>query len=133
MPVTVERVPNEPIIIAHLWGIVDVSCVREMYTNSAPLVDEIGTHTYRVTDAREVETTFSDLVQILGKTMAGEPGSTGDPRITPILVGTNAWVKMLQESLKQQQYGAKQIAIYETREEALAHARALIAEQTASA
>jgi hypothetical protein len=130
MPVTVERIPNEPIILAHLWGVVDVSCIREMYTQSAPILDEIGTHTYRITDARDVETTFSDLVQILGKTMAGEPGSTGDARITPILVGTNAWVKMLQESLKQQQYGAKQLAMFETRDDAFAHARSLIAEQS---
>src|SRR5690349_4479910 len=101
MPVTVERLPNEPIIHAHLWGVIEISCIKDMYEWSVPLIEEIGGTVWRVTDAREVESTFSDVVQILGKIASDTPGSTTDPRVKSVLVGNSQWVKFVAEAIQQ--------------------------------
>lgn len=128
MPVHVTRVEGEPILIATFTGKVTVEDVREMFRQSLPLMEGVSGHIYRITDARETDTTFSDLVFILSQAgQGGGPGSTLDPRISPALVGSNQWVKMLASSLGQQQYGSLKVPLYETLEEALAYAREQIA------
>ena len=131
MPVTVERLPNEPIIMARLWGEIDISCISEMYERSVPIIEEVGGTTWRVTDALDVETTFSDVVQILGKIASDTPGATTDPRVKSVLVGTNQWVTFVADSLQQRQYGTLNIPRYETVDEALAFVRSQIAETAA--
>ncbi|MCI0364452.1 MAG: hypothetical protein L0219_11245, partial [Phycisphaerales bacterium] len=115
------------ILIAHLWGVVEVSCIKEMYAQSRPLMDEIDGPVWRITNTYDVETTFSDLMQILGKATSNEPGSTTDPRITSLLVGSDAWVKMVSASLQQRQYGALNVPLLHSVDEALARAREQIA------
>lgn len=126
MPITVERLPNEPIIIATMTGKITADCIRDMYRFSAPIVDEIGGPVFRITDARVAESTFSDVVFILAEVAQEMPGSAKDPRVTPVLVGSNEWAKLVASSVGQQQYGKLNVPLYEEMDEALAYVRAQI-------
>lgn len=130
MAVKVEKVPDKPILIATLTGSVTIELVQEMFEQSAKLVDEIGGHLYRVTDVRNIESTFSDLVLILAKASSlKQPGSAVDPRLTGMLVGSSQWVKMFSQSIQQQQYGGLNIPLFEDMEAAMSYVQQQIDNQ----
>jgi hypothetical protein len=122
MPVKVERIPAKPILIATLTGHVTLELVQEMFEQSARLADEIGGHLYRITDVRDIDTTFSDLVMILAEASSKEqPGSPTDPRFTGMLVGSHQWVKTFSQSIQQRQYGSLNIPLFEDMEAAMSY------------
>jgi hypothetical protein len=132
MPLTVERLPGEPIVVARFTGKVTAELVHEMFAESARFADEIGDRVHRISDVSDIETTFSDLILILAEASHGQPGSPSDPRFQGTLVGANAWAKMYSDSLQQQQYGQLNIPVFDTFDAALAHIRSQIKDQTAS-
>ena len=97
MSLTVERLPDEPIIQVTITGRVTPDVIKEMFVQSAKFADEMGAETvYRVTDLRDIETTFTDLVLILAETTkAALPGSPVDPRFYGAMVGSQAPGAML--------------------------------------
>jgi hypothetical protein len=131
MAVKVERIPGKPILIATLTGHVTLELIQEMFEQSARLVDEIGGHLYRITDVRDVDTTFSDLVMILAKASSKkQPGSAADPRFSGMLVGSDQWVKTFSENIQQRQYGGLNIPLFDNMEAAMSHVRQQMDNQT---
>ncbi len=123
MAVIVERIPDQPIIVAVLSGDITSEMVQEMFAQSAALADEIGEQAYRITDIRLSEISFSDLVVVLADSASGQPGSPSDPRIHGVLVGTHGWSKFFVTSAHQAQYGEMNIPIFEDMETAQAYIR----------
>lgn len=122
MAVKVERVPGQPILIATLTGLVTGELVQEMFEQSAGLADQIGGHLYRITDVRNIDTTFGDLVRILKEASShNQPGSSADPRFSGMLVGSSQWVKIFSQSLQQRQYGSLTIPLFDEMEAAMAY------------
>ena len=120
MAVKVEQVPAKPILIATLTGYVSLDLVQQMFEQSAKLADEIGGHLYRITDVRDIESSFSDLVMILAEAASKQqPGSSTDPRFTGMLVGSHKWVKAFSENIQQRQYGSLNIPLFDTMEAAM--------------
>lgn len=121
MPVTVERVPKQPVVIAKLTGHLTVQDVLQMYNDSAQLLADVSAndHKYRITDVGRMESSFAEMVAILAEARKHSSFRTTDPNITAILVGeNNEWVKLVRESLKQPQYGGVDLALVGSREEA---------------
>ncbi len=120
MAVKVEQVPDKPILIATLTGYVSLDLVQQMFEQSAKLADEIGGHLYRITDVRDIDTSFSDLVMILAEASSKkQPGSPADPRFTGMLVGSHKWVKAFSENIQQRQYGSLNVPLVDTMEAAM--------------
>jgi len=126
MPVRVERLPNQPIIIATYQGRISVADLLEMFRQSALLMQEIDGHVYRITDAREIETSFAEVLNMLQEAKRGTPGSTSDPNITPVMVGHDKWLSMFSEGFRQKQYGGSALLTFATMEEALVYIQSLI-------
>lgn len=131
MALTVERIANEPILIATITGHVSVDVIKEMFAESAKLADEMAVPTiWRVTDVTDIEATFTDLVLILGEAAkTAPPGSPADPRFHGSLVGSHQLVQMYSKAIKQKQYGQLNIPVFSDMDTALASIRAQIAER----
>ncbi len=120
MAVKVEQIPGQPIIIATLSGDITTQMVHDMFAQSARLVDQIGGTVYRITDIRQTEISFPELVQVLADSAKGQPGSPTDPRIRGMIVGTHGWSHFFVDSAEQDQYGTMKIPIFESLEDAFA-------------
>lgn len=121
MPVTVERLDDQPIILATFTGEIDVEMVKTMFQRSAEIQSEIGTPIYRITDVREIETSLMNLLSIVREASQNVPGSPLDPNITGMFVGTNKWVRLFQNTLDEQEYGSISIPAFSSMDDALAH------------
>jgi hypothetical protein len=121
MPVTVERLDDQPIILATFTGEIDVEMVKTMFQRSAEIQTEIGTPVYRITDVRAIETSLMNLLSIVREASQDVPGSPLDPHITGMFVGTNKWVRLFQSALDEEEYGSISIPAFVSMEDALAH------------
>lgn len=119
IPVTVVRPTDEPILIATFVGHVDSDMMLEMFRASDALTREGETIIYRISDCREANTHFADMMRIVSEAGRGLPGSSTDPRFHPVLVGTQAMVKLVADMLKQQKNGGLQVPIFHTIDDAL--------------
>jgi hypothetical protein len=119
MPVTLERVPNEPVVIATLQGFVNIDTIKEMYSRSTDLARDIAGPWYRLTDVTNISTSFMEVLKVVREASRGLPGTSSDPNVTVVLVGTNEMAKLVADMLKQPQYGALAIPIFKCMEDAL--------------
>jgi hypothetical protein len=132
MPFSIQRLPDEPILLAKYTGRMEPEDLVALRTQSVQLAGEVE-RVYRVNDARQLELSFSDLVAVMGAETATRtnPGSLGDPRFNDIIVvSPGSLVRFGTESLSQEQYGSLQIPLFEDLGEGLAHARAQIKQAT---
>lgn len=121
MAIVVSRIPNEPIIVATLEGDLTVEQFKEMFIRSVEITKEIGGHVFRITDARNVTATFGELFGIIAAASKGVPGSTTDPNVTPILVGSNQMVKLAAQAFRQKQFGGVEIPLFQKMEDAMTY------------
>lgn len=124
MSVTVYRIENEPILIATLTGVVDASMMQSLYEQSAALISEREA-VYRVTDFRQVTTSFEEILKIFAAASADTAGSTSDPRIRPVLLGDNQWSRIAQDVMVRS--GGMEIPIFASMREAMQYIRVLLA------
>lgn len=123
MKLKVERIPDEPIIIATLSGDITPETVMEMFAQSAYWADKLGGRVYRITDIRSTEISFPDLVVVLASCAHRQPGSPSDSRICGVLVGTHGWARFFVDSAQQEQYGQLNIPVFESLDEAMTYIR----------
>jgi hypothetical protein len=119
MPITVERLPEKPILVATYTRQITLEDVKGMYEQSGRLAQDIAGAIYRISDTREAKTSLIEILHIARVAGSEMPGSTSDPRIHVIFVGTNESTRMMVDVLRQPQYVGKQFAIFRSMEEAL--------------
>lgn len=123
MPGSVERLANEPILIARYTGQVVVGDVRHVFERSAELIEPDETVIFRITDMLHSTTDFSEVLKMARELGSGVPGSTGDKRIHPAIVGSGKWAKLFADTIQQKQYGGFHIPLFKDMDDALAYAR----------
>lgn len=127
MPVTVYKLENEPIIHATFSGEVVVEDILDMYRKSAAIMgSSLETH-HRIADFRQADSDMMNVLNIIRTASAdNEPGSTRDPRIKGVMLGTNKWVRIAQSTLNQLGLGST-IPLFEKLGDALDYTRVQIA------
>jgi hypothetical protein len=123
MPVNIEKLPDEPIIVATIVGHFDVKMAREVFQKSADLAEQLPGHYYRVTDARQMDIGFGEMMRVIEEASRGNPGSTSDRHVTVVLVGTGDMLKLFADMMKTRQYGSTPTPIFKSMDEALAYIR----------
>ncbi|MBC7810067.1 MAG: hypothetical protein H7175_02915 [Burkholderiales bacterium] len=124
MTLTVERLPNEPIIIATISGEVHEDTIIDMWRQSLELAKANGDqHFYRITNIQAITTTFRDFIHIVRRASMGIPGSSSDPNVTVVMVTHNHWAKSFVGAVEEEQFGALHIPVYDDMERALAYIR----------
>ncbi|NDJ33064.1 MAG: hypothetical protein GYB64_00210 [Chloroflexi bacterium] len=89
------------------------------------VLESIAEPLYLITDARNVNLGFADLVQGLADAAAGNEAITRHRMIRQILVVTaNELINLGAKSLHQDQYGGQTVIVVRTLEDALDHIRA---------
>ncbi len=130
MGFSLELLPDEPILIATGKGVLTVQNFAEMFEESAKLLQGVEKTTYRISDFREASSSFMDLIRMSQLASKGGAGTTTDPRIKAILVGTNQWVSLARTIFEQPQYSAMRLPTLETLDDALSYVRKQIADKT---
>lgn len=123
MGFSIQLLPDEPIILTVAKGRLVVQDFAEMFAASRKLLIGMPAPIYRISDFREASSSFMDLIRMAQIASKGEDGTTSDPRIKAVLVGTNQWVNLARTIVEQPQYAAMRFPTFETVDAALAYAR----------
>jgi hypothetical protein len=118
MPLTIEQLPDEPIVIITLYDPIRPRLTPEEAEQFSTVLQQVGKKYCRITDFSHVNLSFSDMV--LG--LSADQSFT-DPNVLNLAVGTQAIVKLAAESAGQTQYGGHPVEIYASLDEAVAVAR----------
>ena len=121
MPVTVEQLDDQPIIVATFTGFVDLPTVQEMFKRSAAFKTQLGTPLYRISDVTNVSTSLKDLLAIVKEASNDIPGSPADPEMVGMFVGTNKWVGLFQSTLSEAEFGSINIPAFTSHQDALSY------------
>ena len=127
MGFTLELLPDEPIMFVTSKGALTALDFTEMYDESRILLSGMKGPIYRIIDFRESTTSFMDLIRITQVATKGVEGSTTDPRIKAIVVGTNQWISLGRTIFEQPQFSAMHFPTLESIEDALDYAHKQLA------
>ena len=116
MPVTVERIPDKPVIILHYEGFLDLEVVKSAFIQSAALATQIEGTVYRIADVNNADSNFVEIVKIIKASRANVQGNATDNKFQVIFVGQNQLIHFYTDALKQ--LGAAPIPIFHTIEDA---------------
>jgi hypothetical protein len=117
MPVTVERLTGQPIIVLHYEGFLDLDTVKSAFIQSAGFAAEIEGTIYRIADVRNADSNFVEIVKIVKASRANVQGNATDTKFQVIFVGQNQLIHLYTDALKQ--LGAAPIPIFHTMEDAM--------------
>ncbi len=117
MPVTVERLPDQPIIVLHYEGFLDLEIVKSAFIQSAKLATEIEGTVYRIADVNNADSNFVEIVKIIKASRANVQGNATDTKFQVIFVGKNQLIHLYTDTLKQ--LGAAPIPIFHTMDDAM--------------
>ncbi|MEL6151255.1 MAG: hypothetical protein AAFR56_16640, partial [Chloroflexota bacterium] len=78
---------------------------------------------FRITDITDLHLSISEIVAWLAEQKQASPGSINDPRAISLTVGAEGTNREAADWARQEQYGGKEILLFETVDEALAYAR----------
>ena len=120
MPVKIEPVADEPIVVVTFEGHIDLDTVRKVFIETDVLFAKFEGDVYRIGDIRAAETDFVDIVKMIKAIREGLPASSIDPRMHGIFVGQNQFARMYADFMKQM--GGAPIPIFVTMEDALEYA-----------
>ena len=117
MPVQVERIPDQPIIVLHYEGFLDLETVKSAFIQSAAFAAGIEGTVYRIADIRNATSNFVEIVNILKASRTNVQGSAIDSKFQVIFVGQNQLAHLYADALKQ--LGAAPIPFFDTMEDAM--------------
>ena len=117
MPVKIDPVPEEPIIVVTFEGHIDVETVRNMFIETAAIFAKFEGNVYRIADIRTADTDFVDIVKMIKAIRDGLPASSIDPRVHGIFVGQKQFARTYADFIKQM--GGTPIPIFAEMEDAM--------------
>ncbi len=127
MGFNIEWLLNEPILIATAAGFVTVDDFKGMYEQVAAMIEGVEHKIYRIADYTAADSSFMDILKAVKLASNQAAGSSADPRIQTIYVGTNQWIALARTALQQPQFGGIMIPTFVDLEDALVFARREIA------
>ncbi|MBZ0298358.1 MAG: hypothetical protein K8J31_01400 [Anaerolineae bacterium] len=123
MSVTVQLLPGESILIATMTGEVNREKALEVFHLTNELIADIEGPIIRITDVSEATSSFADMINVLNASGRSKEGSTSDPRIQVILVGTSSWLRFFRDAMASAHQGSRNIPAFDNLEDALLAAR----------
>lgn len=131
MTFTVERLPNDPIIIITFSGAVNADMVAQATLHVEALLSEYRVNTVLVFDTTKAETDFKHILEILQETTGADPDEEAvDFTILTAFVGTSAMIKLYINAARQKQFGGQTFPLFATLEDAITAMRISLASLT---
>jgi hypothetical protein len=119
MPVTVERLPEQPIIVVVYTGRVTVGDVQSVFARSSNMLKPDDELMYRITCIEEIDVDFAEILHFAQSSTLETPGSSTDPRFRVVIVGHDKWTKLFVQFMSKKQFGGISIPCFHTREQAM--------------
>lgn len=131
MPIEVEFIKDAPITVYHYPETLESNqelrdAVTEATNHNKNMPDSV---IWVIHNTTELKINFSALIMALVTLTKEGPEGFDDPRLRIAAVSRNELIKFAARSASQRQYGSWQVFIFDTYEEALAHAREDLAQQ----
>ena len=124
MSVATRRIGNEPIIVVTFTDPFNDEDAELGNQETARLIAEVNRPVYRIEDLTTLTIDFSTIVRGVGTVaQPNAAGTTRDPNARFIYVGQGEMVKMIVNSLAQEQYGGNKYPAFATLDEAISYAR----------
>ena len=127
MPVTIKRLPDQPIIIASYSGHITVGDVLSVFTRSAEIVKPSDNTIYRISHIENTEAEFADILHFAQTSASDVPGSSTDSRFHPVIVGHDKWIKLFVQFMSKKQFGGVVVPCFLTLSQALEYVQSDIA------
>lgn len=87
MPVEIEMVTEDPIMVVTVYGNFNVEDAREISRFTAQVLAEHEGTIYRIHDIRAADMTFPGIMAIIKEARKRETGSSLDKRVQMLIVG----------------------------------------------
>ncbi len=131
MPVEVEFIQDAPITVYHYPERLEsdqdlIDALVEATKHNQNLPDPV---IWVIHNTSKLTLDFSTVVMALVTLTRDGPEGFDDPRLRIAAVSSSELVKLAARSASQKQYGGWQVAIFDTYEQALAHAREDLAQR----
>ncbi|MDX2162984.1 MAG: hypothetical protein SF162_16835 [bacterium] len=124
MPVDIHRLPDEKIIITDVTNPLNVDTgMGTIFQDTHALRESIGAHAVIIYNTTALDVNFGDLMLSMAEHAKGVPGSVTDPHLTPLIVTTDDLLATAVGAMKQPRYGAIEVRVFPTLDQALAAAR----------
>jgi hypothetical protein len=130
MTIVVERLPEEPIIVAVWQEPMDFRTeVPEMFQQVLALRDTIedSDRYFLIMDISSVKVSFSDVVYALGESRVARDQRRADLPLSLLLVGSGPLLELAAKAMSQAQYGGYGMRLCASMEDALAAVRTAVA------
>jgi hypothetical protein len=118
---TVEKLPDENIIVVTVVGFFTADIARGVYAKTAELAAMMEGPIYRITDIREERTSFVEIIGVLKEATKGTSGTPSDPRIKSVFVGDEKMARVARDVLVKQT--GIPMPMFATMEDAFRHVR----------
>jgi hypothetical protein len=128
---SIERLPGEPIIVGIFYDTFSLKEDVDPYISEVQaLFNELGTGFFYVNDTRDLQVRlFQDLLVAVNKATRSLGAVLRHPGLEEyILVTTDALIRLSAQGLRAEVFGGIPATVFETMEEAMAHARSRAAE-----
>ena len=128
MAFNIEWLPDEPILIATATGLITSDDFGGMYEQVAAMIEGREDKIYRIADYKAADSSFMDILKAVKLASTHAAGSSSDPRIQTVYVGTSQWISLARTALQQPQFGGIMIPTFVDLDDALDYARREIAQ-----
>jgi len=118
MPVTVEMLPNEPVIVATLYGRITTTDTADLINICADLTQHTHETIYRITDLTDAEIALPDMMPVINTIAADLPASIVDPRFQSVFVGNARTSRMYADIICRQVFSGDSLPFFRTVDEA---------------
>jgi hypothetical protein len=98
MPVSVQRLPGERILIATLTGEITIEDVMYMYQQSSTLIAGEEGVFHRITDTRKAKSSFPEMLKVLQRATQEMPAATSSGQVKVTFVGTTTWIDFIRNA-----------------------------------
>lgn len=133
MGFTIEWIPNEPILVVTGSGLLAMDDFVKMFAQVTQMIEGVEGPIYRISDYTTADTSFMDVMKAVKLAASHAPGSSFDPRLHTVFVGTSQWISLGRTALQQPQFGGIMVPTFVTLDDALAFARREIAKARGTA
>ena len=102
MPVTTEKLHDQPIIVSRLQGRFSAREADVLLHQCVDMADGIDGPVYHITDLTDAEISLLDMPVVVNTLRAEVPGSTADPRFINVFIGNARTSRLYADIFRKQ-------------------------------
>jgi hypothetical protein len=123
MSITIEQLPDEPIVIMKFEGSVTATEITEKLQEVAEQTADIPGTIYRINDISDLKMTIKEMVSLVHALRQPIPGAYNDPRFEVVFVNNNRTSQLYTDILQTQLFRDQPIRLFDSIAEAIEYIR----------